>query len=172
MPSREFLDPHASLRLWMVECAERFYGRTAPVVPFADSAARRMGDAYLWRGNGLPDVANKFAAMLGAHLASEYLAAKQEFPVMVRLFSEQAAELMAFLKAQKEPHFGFSAADWLEGHPAVETKHAGYAARAAEAAVFGATDQGTATYWNSFVTGFSEFCRNDHEYFCKLFAPD
>jgi hypothetical protein len=150
MPARDFLDPHASLRLWMIECAEKWAGRPAPVLQFAEEACKRMGDVYLWRSQDLPNVGDRFAAMLGAHFASEYLAAQQEFPAMVCLFNEQQPDLLAYLGAQKEPHFGFSAADWLEGHPAVETKHAGYGARAAETAVWGLEGKAMDDFWESF----------------------
>jgi hypothetical protein len=162
---REFLDPHSSLRLWMVECAVEWAKRSAPEVAFAHEAAIRMGDAYVWRGDA-PEVGDPFAAMLGAHFASEYLAAQQEFPLLVETFQKQYPEFFDHLRSSEESHFHFSAADWIEGHPAVEKKHAGFAARAAEAAVWESEDgEG---FWKSFETGYEQFCKNDQRYFSEL----
>lgn len=162
---RGFLDPHSSLREFMMTSAAKHLGETPPDVAFAHDAARRMGQVYLWR-EGMPPVADEYAAMLGAHFASEYLAASQEFPSFVRLFERDQPELMKALRAEKEGHFGFSAADWLEGHPAVELKHAAYAGKAVEAAAWGMSDPGP--FWASFFQGFEAFCRNDAAYFAEL----
>ena len=168
MPKRDFLDPHSSLRLWMVKTVEEWAGKPAPKLAFAEEACVRMGEAYLWRGERVPKVADRHAAMLGAHFASEYLAAQQEFPTMVALFQTEAPELLQLLRDTREPHFGFSAADWIEGHPAVEVKHAGFAARAAEAACWQMDEVTLNGFWESFYAGFEEFCKNDQQYFLCL----
>ena len=162
---RGFLDPHSSLREFMLKTAIEVVGTEVPDIEFAKRCRDRMGDIYLWRGN-VPEVADRFGAMLGAHFASEYLAACQEFPILTKLFETKQPELMAKLRNTQESHFGFSAAAWLEGHPSVELKHAGYAARAAEAAAYGLPNP--EVFWASFEVGFEEFCRNDAEYFAGL----
>jgi len=170
--SRGFLDPHSSLREFMMSTVEQILDQDAPDVEFAAEACRKMGRIYLWQ-EGMPEVPDPFAAMLGAHFASEFLAARQEFPAMVLLFDRDQSEFMNSLRATKEPNFGFSAADWLLGHPAVELQHAGYAARAAEAAAWESQDP--TAFWLSFRTGFEEFCRNDEAYFeglAKALSPE
>jgi hypothetical protein len=124
-----------------------------------------MGEVYNWEGD-VPEVPDRHAAMLGAHFASEYLAACQEFPSLVHVFERDEPDLMAAMRDTKEPNFGFSAIDWLIGHPAVELKHAGFAGRAAEAAAWGLEDP--EPFWSSFITGFEEFCRNDQRYFGEV----
>jgi len=167
LPKHHFLDPHSCLREYMIEAVSRLTGKPAPEVPFAKLAGQRMGEVYGWFGD-VPTVADPCAAMLGAHFASEYLAAQQEFPSMCRIFERDYPDLFATMREDREPHFGFSAADWLEGHPAVERKHAGYAARAAEAAAWDLDDP--TEFWDSFVTGFDAFCANDEHYFTQLTA--
>ncbi|HWD41374.1 MAG TPA: hypothetical protein VG944_21195 [Fimbriimonas sp.] len=162
---RGFLDPHSSLREFMLATVSRILGRTPPRVPFAEQACERMGQVYRWEGD-VPEVPDRHAAMLGAHFASEYLAAQQEFPGLVQLFQRDQPKLMEALRAEKESHFGFTAIAWLEGHPIVELKHAGFAGRAAEAAAWQLEDP--APFWSSFFAGFEEFCRNDATYFTNL----
>jgi|GEM_PF-4280641 len=165
LPRNHYLDPHSCLREFMMETVSRLTGCAAPELPFARKACLGMGEVYGWYGD-VPEVSDRYAAMLGAHFASEYLAAQQEFPSMCRLFQRDQAELFDAMRAEKEPHFGFSAADWLEGHPAVELKHAGFAACAAEAAVWEMEDP--SGFWQSFRIGFEAFCANDEAYFRNL----
>lgn len=162
---RGFLDPHSALRMFMLETAKDMLGQDIPEAPFARRGAEGMGRAYLWR-EGSPEVADRFAAMLGAHFASEYLAASSEFPGITNLFDRDQPQLMAALREAKESHFGYSAAAWLEGHQRVELKHAAFAGRAAVAASWELAD--SAAFWESYKIGFGEFCRNDAEYFAAL----
>ena len=170
---RHFLNPHASLRIWMMRVAMLRGGKDNQAlarVDFARDACLRMGDIYLWRSADLPQVGDRYAACMGAHFASEYLAASHEFPGMVELFKAEQPALLEYLQSEKEPHFGFSAADWIEGHPAVEVQHAQYACRAACTAAWRNHD--ASGFWADFETGFTEFCRNDQAYFRNLSQVD